>query len=139
MASTRTVVIGLASAVGMIQMAPAPVPVIAAIAGAAVRAAATYLAERDPHPGVSQESIDQCIQQINGQKNQGRSVEISGDDDMYTINVYVPAACMNLAIVLSGHPAQNGDPVPIPMGSDSLQYLGVSTEDRQNLADALGA
>lgn len=46
---------------------------------------------------------------------------------------------MNLATVLTGNPAQAGGPVPVPMGSDSLQYNGLSGEDRQNLANALGA
>lgn len=46
---------------------------------------------------------------------------------------------MNLATVLTGDPAQAGGPVPIPLGSDSLQYQGITVEDRQNLANALGA
>lgn len=45
---------------------------------------------------------------------------------------------MNLATVLSGNPAQAGGPVPIPMGSDSLQYNDLTAQDRQNLATALG-
>lgn len=46
---------------------------------------------------------------------------------------------MNLATVLTGNPAQAGGPVPVPMSSNSLQYNGLSGQDRRNLADALGA
>lgn len=45
---------------------------------------------------------------------------------------------MNLATVLTGNPAQAGGPVPIPMGSDSLQYQNIKAEDRQGLSHALG-
>lgn len=45
---------------------------------------------------------------------------------------------MNLATVLTGNPAQAGGPVPVPMGSSSLQYTEMTGQDRRNLADALG-
>jgi hypothetical protein len=51
----------------------------------------------------------------------------------------VPPACMNLATILTSNPAHAGGPVPIPMGSDSLQYNGLTGDDRRNLANALGA
>ena len=44
---------------------------------------------------------------------------------------------MNLATVLTGDPAQAGGPVPIPMSSSSLEYQGLTVEDRQNLSAAL--
>lgn len=50
----------------------------------------------------------------------------------------VPPECMVLATVLSGNAAQEGGPIPIPMGVDSLQYTGVSAEDRRKLSEALG-
>lgn len=97
MVSTKNIVIGMASVVGMIQMAPAPPAVVAAIAGGVaggaiggaatlcsrycpgpkIRELAAEIAARDLPPGVSQESIDQCTQQINDQKKQGKNVEIS--------------------------------------------------------------
>lgn len=51
----------------------------------------------------------------------------------------VPAACMNLATVLLDDPAQSGGPVPIVMGSSSLQYNGMSSDQIQELKDALSA
>ncbi len=180
MVSTKVAIVSLASAVGLFQMCPAPPAVIAAVAGGvaagAVGGGATLCAKwcpdprnkrsvdysmltaRDLPPGVSQESLDQCTQQINEQKDKGISVEITSNSEdskcipqempfqdisliqLIAIDVAnVPPACMNLATVLTGNPAQAGGPVPIPMGSDKLQYTGIKGEDRQNLAKALGA
>lgn len=101
MVSTKTVVVGLASAVGMMQMAPAP-PVIlgsilggvvaGAIGGAAtlcsrycpgpkVRAAAVDIMARDLPPGVSQHALDECTGQLNDQKKKGITVSIVGDQN----------------------------------------------------------
>lgn len=44
---------------------------------------------------------------------------------------------MNLAAVLLDNPAQAGGPVPIPMNSASLEYHGLSAQDKQDLQDAL--
>lgn len=46
---------------------------------------------------------------------------------------------MNLATVLLDDPAQSGGPVPIVMGSSSLQYNGMSSDQIQELKDALSA
>ncbi|KAJ3492666.1 hypothetical protein NLG97_g5228 [Lecanicillium saksenae] len=158
MVSTKNVVIGLASAVGMIRMAPAPIPVIAVVVGGVVggaigvgatlcarycpgpkvREVAAEIAAHDLPPGISQHAIDECTGQINDQKKNAKSVEMPSKDKD-TVDVHnVPPACMNLATVLTGHPSQEGGPIPVPMGSDSLQYRGISAEDRQNLAHALG-
>ncbi|KAK2591212.1 hypothetical protein QQS21_011097 [Conoideocrella luteorostrata] len=145
----------LAAVAVLLQMCPAPPAAIGAIVGGALGGAigggatlcATYCpkpkrirgqAVRAIPPGVSQESINQCTSQINAQKNNGVTVQISNVDEG-TVNVAnVPPACMNLATVLSGDPAQAGGPVPVPMSSSSLQYTGLTTEDRKNLANALG-
>lgn len=44
---------------------------------------------------------------------------------------------MNLATVLTGNPTQEGGPRPTPMGSDSLDYSGVSDDDLRQLGQAL--
>lgn len=50
----------------------------------------------------------------------------------------VPPACMDLATVLTGEPAQAGGPIPIPMGSSSLEYENMSVKDLEALSSALG-
>lgn len=107
MVSTKNIVIGLASVVGMIQMAPAPPAVVAAVvggvAGGAVGGAATLCSRYCPGPkvrqyagrivqrglpaGVSQESVDECTQQINDQKEKGVTVQISSnsEDSKYSL------------------------------------------------------
>lgn len=46
---------------------------------------------------------------------------------------------MNLATVLLDKPAQAGGPVPVPVpvGSASLEYHGISAQDKQDLQAAL--
>jgi hypothetical protein len=44
---------------------------------------------------------------------------------------------MNLATVLLDKPAQAGGPVPVPMGSASLEYHGLSAQDKKDLQAAL--
>lgn len=44
---------------------------------------------------------------------------------------------MDLATVLTGHPAQDGGPVPVPMGSASLEYHAVTKEEFEHLGHAL--
>ncbi|KAJ6121972.1 hypothetical protein N7512_004437 [Penicillium capsulatum] len=51
----------------------------------------------------------------------------------------VPPACMNLATVIAGQPSQDGGPVPIPMGSDSLQYNDLSDDNLRQLGQNLKA
>lgn len=44
---------------------------------------------------------------------------------------------MDLATVLTGKPSQDGGPVPVPMGSDSLKYSGLSRDNMKDLARVL--
>lgn len=44
---------------------------------------------------------------------------------------------MNLATVLLSDPAQAGGPVPTPLGSSSLEYTGMNSDQLQELQDAL--
>lgn len=44
---------------------------------------------------------------------------------------------MNLATVITGDPSQEGGPVPTPMGSDSLDYSGVSENNLRELGKTL--
>lgn len=46
---------------------------------------------------------------------------------------------MNLATVITGNPSQEGGPVPVVMGSSSLQYEDLSDEERANLSEALAS
>ncbi|KAJ6001304.1 hypothetical protein N7522_006531 [Penicillium canescens] len=85
-------------------------------------------------PGVSQESLDQCTQQIN---DQGTPVNVYSISDTAARADNVPAACMDLATVILSDPAQAGGPVPTPMGSSSLQYNGLSSKDKTDLQNAL--
>ncbi|UNI21215.1 hypothetical protein JDV02_007225 [Purpureocillium takamizusanense] len=165
MVSTTLPVISLAAAVGLLQMCPAPFiteaiwsGIAAGVVGGTLGAGATMCAKycpspklrrhaasfntlmaRDYPPGVSQESIDQCTQQLNEQKDRGIQVFFTNVDDATVDIDHLPPACMNLVTVLSGNPAQAGGPVPIPMGSDKVQFRNLTPEDRQNLGHALGA
>lgn len=51
----------------------------------------------------------------------------------------VPPACMNLATVLTGQPTQEGEPVPVPMGSASLEYQDLTHDELIRLAHTLEA
>ncbi|KAJ5220671.1 uncharacterized protein N7469_009558 [Penicillium citrinum] len=96
------------------------------------------LTKRDLPAGVSQESFDQCKQQINDQ-GPGNPVNVysTGADSARADNV--PAACMDLATVFLSNPSQDGGPVPTPMGSASLEYTGLSAQDKTDLQNALSA
>ncbi|KAF2142811.1 uncharacterized protein K452DRAFT_307727 [Aplosporella prunicola CBS 121167] len=96
--------------------------------------------------GVSQQSFDTCVQQIVDQHSkQGISVQVyttGNSNSTATASVRadnVPAACMNLATVLSGNPTQQGGAIPIPMGSSSLEYLNLSKAEFKELKSALKA
>ncbi|BCS17658.1 uncharacterized protein APUU_10486A [Aspergillus puulaauensis] len=137
---TTTAVSALA-ALSLVQFCPAPPAVIGAIAGGlgggAISggiAAGTKNSRRDLPAGVSQESIDQCTQQIN---DQGSPVNVYSTGDSSARADDVPPACMNLAAVLLDNPAQAGGPVPTPMGSASLEYTGLSEDDKTQLQNAL--
>ncbi|KAJ6094997.1 hypothetical protein N7467_002510 [Penicillium canescens] len=94
----------------------------------------TKRAPVDLPAGVSQESWQQCQDQLN---EPGVHVEISGSTPD-TVHVDgVPPACMNLATVITGRPTQEGGPVPVPMGSASLDYHGVTADDLTKLGQAL--
>ncbi|KAK8203147.1 hypothetical protein M8818_005372 [Zalaria obscura] len=92
------------------------------------------MVKRDYPAGISQNSIDLCVQAIDAQ---GTAVNVysTGDDSAQVDNV--PAACMDLATVLTGEPAQAGGPVPTPLSSSSLSYTGLTDEDKTNLQNAL--
>lgn len=51
----------------------------------------------------------------------------------------VPPACMDLATLVTGHPTQEGGPVPIVMGSASLLYNGLSQAELAQLGQVLKA
>ncbi|OQE44815.1 hypothetical protein PENCOP_c002G06859 [Penicillium coprophilum] len=136
-----TTAAGALAILSLVQFCPAPPAVIAAVAGGlgggAISggiAAGTKDHKRGLPAGVSQESLDVCIQQIN---DQGTAVNVysTGDDSARADNV--PPACMNLATVLLDKPAQAGGPVPVPMGSASLEYHGLTAQDKQDLQAAL--
>jgi hypothetical protein len=44
---------------------------------------------------------------------------------------------MNLATVLTGDPAQTGGPIPVVLGTSSLQYQNLNEEQFQELQSAL--
>ncbi|KAJ5975803.1 hypothetical protein N7481_009510 [Penicillium waksmanii] len=94
------------------------------------------LTARDLPPGVSQAAFDQCKSEINAQ-GPGSPVKVysTGADSARADNV--PAACMDLATVVLGTPSQDGGPVPTPMGSSSLEYTGLSAQDKTDLQSAL--
>lgn len=107
--------------------------------------------------GVNRHDLSVCATAINDQKAAGGSVKISDIDETskYSVDTSVerrallifpaailvesvPPTCMVLATVISGTAAQEGGPVTIPMGTDSLQYTGMRPEDHEALAKALG-
>ncbi|KAJ5341498.1 hypothetical protein N7541_010622 [Penicillium brevicompactum] len=139
-------VAGLGAALGMEAAAiTAADGTLATLGGGAIAGGVGHISRRlsrspfvskrvDLPPGVSQESFDQCQDQLKGD---GVHVTISGSTPD-TVHVEgVPPACMNLATVLTGNPTQEGGPVPTPMGSDSLDYSGVSEDDLRQLGQTL--
>lgn len=44
---------------------------------------------------------------------------------------------MNLATVITGKPTQEGGAVPVPMGSSSLDYHGVTEDELSRLGKTL--
>ncbi|KAJ5326538.1 uncharacterized protein N7506_009640 [Penicillium brevicompactum] len=134
-------VAGLGAALGMEAAAiTAADGTLATLGGGAIAGGVGHISRRlsrspfvskrvDLPPGVSQESFDQCQDQLKGD---GVHVTISGS----TPDRCSPA-CMNLATVLTGNPTQEGGPVPTPMGSDSLDYSGVSEDDLRQLGQTL--
>ncbi|KAI9923916.1 hypothetical protein ASPWEDRAFT_170451 [Aspergillus wentii DTO 134E9] len=134
------------AAISLVQFCPAPPAIIATVAGGvlgggisggigvAASKSSRDMFSRGLPAGVSQESVDQCTQQINAQKDPVHVYD-TGDDSARADNV--PAACMNLATVLLKEPAQAGGPVPTTMGSSSLEYHGLSAQDKKDLQQAL--
>ncbi|KYG41772.1 hypothetical protein M433DRAFT_137776 [Acidomyces richmondensis BFW] len=161
MVSSKSACVSAVVIIGLLQMCPAPPAIAAAIAGGVAagvlgaagaicdkycpdvhtrRAFATsLLAKRGLPAGVSQADIDQCTQELNSQYNeQGLAVNIYHTSDTSVRVDNVPPACMDLATVLTGEPAQAGGPIPIPMGSSSLEYENMSVKDLEALSSALG-
>ncbi|KAJ5645176.1 hypothetical protein N7507_011187 [Penicillium longicatenatum] len=101
---------------------------------------APYLNNRDVKKirslpaGVSQESLDLCTKQIN---EQSQPVHVYSESATSARADNVPAACMDLATVILDNPTQDGGPVPTPMGSASLEYTGLSSQDKTDLQNAL--
>jgi len=164
MVSATSAIVVIATAIGLLQMCPAPaaVPVIAGAAGGAIMSGSnkrdSEVFERELPPGVNRHDIVMCTTAINDQRAAGGAVKLSDIDEsskysasnrmqgramlIFLVAILVesvPPTCMVLATVLSGHATQEGGPVPVPMGVDSLQYTGVRPEDRAQLAKALGA
>lgn len=95
--------------------------------------------------GVSQHSWDLCKGQLSGAHvhfsgtNNCKS-QIAPDETRLTIAVRLdglPPACMDLATVLTGHPTQEGGPVPTPVGSDAIQYNDLTKDEWIQVAKAL--
>jgi hypothetical protein len=62
------------------------------------------------------------------------------DDTLLTVTVRLdglPAACMDLATVLTGDPTQDGGPVPTPMGSAAIQYSDLTDDEWHQVYNAL--
>ncbi|KAJ5180235.1 hypothetical protein N7492_003445 [Penicillium capsulatum] len=83
--------------------------------------------------GIPQYNWDQCKDQL-----KGAHVSLKGLEPKVRVDG-VPPACMNLATVIAGQPSQDGGPVPIPMGSDSLQYNDLSDDNLRQLGQNLKA
>ena len=99
MVSFKTAAISVAATAGLLQMAPAPQAIVAAIVGGVVGGAipagaimcSRYcpgpkrhmmrIMSRDLPPGVSQESVDQCTGQINDQTATGVTVTLTDVDE----------------------------------------------------------
>ncbi|RJE26420.1 hypothetical protein PHISCL_01221 [Aspergillus sclerotialis] len=122
-------------AVGMEAAAAATVDgslISGAVAGGIGRAGKDKRAATDLPPGVSQQSVDQCNDQLNGAQ-----VTLSGPTPDSVRIDGVPPACMNLATVAAGQPTQEGGPVPVPMGSASLEYQGLTQDELFKLGQFL--
>ncbi|KAL4922575.1 hypothetical protein BDW62DRAFT_196579 [Aspergillus aurantiobrunneus] len=132
---------GVLAILSLTQFCPAPWPVVGAVAGglgggaiAGGISAGAGNRRRSLPAGVSQESVDQCTQEINSQAAPV-NVYSTGAESARADNV--PPACMNLAAVLLDEPAQAGGPVPVPVGSASLEYHGLSGQQKQELQEIL--
>ncbi|KAI7532049.1 hypothetical protein KC331_g13778 [Hortaea werneckii] len=100
------------------------------LAGSAITAGASAGSKRDIPAGVSQESVDQCVSSLSGvQVN-----FVPQDNGLLVQNM--PAPCMNLAIVITGdYNAGN----PIPQGSSSILFRGLTQAQLQQIQDTLDA
>lgn len=104
-------------------------------------------------PGVSQHAWDECTNQLKGghvhlsrhpssnskfsRKGLYHIESLTNTTDVRVDGV--PPACMNLATVLIGQPTQEGGPVPVPMGSASLEYQDLTHDELMRLAHTLEA
>ncbi|KAI7553544.1 hypothetical protein KC331_g1152 [Hortaea werneckii] len=100
------------------------------LAGSAITAGASAGSKRDIPAGVSQESVDQCTSSLAGvQVN-----FVPQDNGLLVQNM--PAPCMNLATVITGdYNAGN----PIPQGSSSILFRGLTQAQLQQIQDTLDA
>ncbi|KAJ5643428.1 uncharacterized protein N7484_005935 [Penicillium longicatenatum] len=80
--------------------------------------------------GVSQHSWDLCKGELDG-----AHVKFSGTTNLRLDGL--PAACMDLATVLTGDPTQDGGPVPTPMGSAAIQYSDLTDDEWHQVYNAL--
>ncbi|OJJ55935.1 hypothetical protein ASPSYDRAFT_33945 [Aspergillus sydowii CBS 593.65] len=84
----------------------------------------------DPFAGLPQPAADTCKEQLNGVTVEFQN---TGEGSFRANNI--PSACMTLSNVIIGQdPLQ---PAPTPLGSDSLEYTGLSEEDLNKLQSAL--
>jgi hypothetical protein len=97
--------------------------------------------------GVSQHSWDLCKGELDGAHvkfsgttNCKSQIMPAPDDTLLTVTVRLdglPAACMDLATVLTGDPTQDGGPVPTPMGSAAIQYSDLTDDEWHQVYNAL--
>lgn len=114
-----------------------------AVAGGIGYAASKQKAKKPPRSAEGQDALaglnlpeeaaDDCREEL-----RSATVNVSPADNNGVRFDGVPPACMTLANVFLG---QNtlGQPVPIPMGSASLQYENLSPDELQTLQNALDA
>ncbi|KAL4744288.1 hypothetical protein BDW72DRAFT_199745 [Aspergillus terricola var. indicus] len=137
---------------GLVQQAPAPVhAVVMAIYGGVAAgtmsqlvsnvakrdayAAFSHLVKQrsdDPFAGLPQPAANQCKEQLS---EVTVTFAPAGDDGVRIDGV--PSTCMTLATVFLGE--NPGQPAPIPMGSASLEYRGLSADQLNQLKVALDA
>ncbi|KAJ5338655.1 hypothetical protein N7452_005383 [Penicillium brevicompactum] len=135
-------VAGLGAALGMEAAAiTAADGTLATLGGGAIAGGVGHISRRLSRSPFVSKRVDLppwCLPGCQDQlKGDGVHVTISGSTPD-TVHVEgVPPACMNLATVLTGNPTQEGGPVPTPMGSDSLDYSGVSEDDLRQLGQTL--
>ncbi|CAI7650464.1 unnamed protein product [Penicillium bialowiezense] len=135
----------LAALLTCVQQSPAPVNVLipavlggvgAGFAGKAFNeinmrdVRPMYRRDDDPFAGLPQPAADQCKSQL-----QDVTVTFSPLDNNGVRLDDVPSSCMTLANVFLDD--KSGEIHPVPMGSASLEYHNLSTDQLKQLQDAL--